>query len=228
MSDSSQKSSESKRKLDLFSLYISVRKFIQPYWNPKPKNSKQKKAKSISTHGDELLLDMVDMKREIHKIRELSKLPKLNECWSFHNKEHHTLLAHLEPGSGFRSKERSNKDRKKTKLCIRPTNFKAGEIHRTHMLPIGYHGSENDERLVVGWSGNSNTGIFNEFEQKMKQINNHQPVYWLTDIRLLPNNQGAQWTYIVLNENLKPLGTLQDTIKSEFIWDDYRRYTKKS
>lgn len=67
MSDSSQQPSKDKRKLDLFSLYVSIRKHIQPYWNPKPRNAKQKKAKSISTHGDELLLDMVNMKRKMKR-----------------------------------------------------------------------------------------------------------------------------------------------------------------
>ena len=151
-------------------LYQRIRKWIQPYWNPKPKKKKKPRDKSFSTRGKETELIFVESKRPLTRAFEFEKQPKIDECWTYHNSHLHQIWCHLAPGTGFRytTDQRSNEERRLTNLCIRPVLKVKGSIHRTHMLPFGYHGLENDERLVIGWSGEANIGPFNEFEQKSK------------------------------------------------------------
>lgn len=209
-----------------FNLYVKVRKWIQPFWNPKPKRAKKPEEKSISTHGKETKLKFRESKIPLTTAWKLNKQPNLGECWTFHNGHLHQIWCHLDKNTGFDygSDERSNEERQKTNLCIRPATAIKGSVDRTHMLPFGYHGLENDERLVIGWNGEANRGPFNEFEQKMKNINKKKKIYWLCSVERL--NPGARWRYIIFDENMKVIDSLEHTMKSEFIWDDYREVKK--
>ena len=201
-------------------LYQKIRKWIQPYWNPKPKKKKKPRTKSFSTRGKETDLIFVESKRPLTRAFEFEKQPKFDECWTYHNSHLHQIWCHLAPGTGFRytSEQRSNEERRLTNLCIRPVLKVKGAVHRTHMLPFGYHGLENDERLVIGWSGEANVGPFNEFEQKIKKLK--EPIYWMCSVERM--KYGARWRYIIFNEQMKMIDSLEHIMKTEFVWDDYR------
>lgn len=201
-------------------LYQRIRKWIQPYWNPKPKKKKKPRTKSFSTRGKETDLIFVESKRPLTRAFEFEKQPKFDECWTYHNSHLHQIWCHLAPGTGFRytSEQRSNEERRLTNLCIRPVLKVKGAVHRTHMLPFGYHGLENDERLVIGWSGEANIGPFNEFEQRMKKLK--EPIYWMCSVERM--KYGARWRYIIFNEQMKVIDSLEHIMKTEFVWDDYR------
>lgn len=200
--------------------YQRIRKWIQPYWNPKPKKKKKPRTKSFSTRGKETDLIFVESKRPLTRAFEFEKQPKFDECWTYHNSHLHQIWCHLAPGTGFRytSEQRSNEERRLTNLCIRPVLKVKGAVHRTHMLPFGYHGLENDERLVIGWSGEANIGPFNEFEQRMKKLK--EPIYWMCSVERM--KYGARWRYIIFNEQMKVIDSLEHIMKTEFVWDDYR------
>ena len=210
---------KSKPKTQL-NLYQRIRKWIQPYWNPKPKKKKKPRDKSFSTRGKETELIFVESKRPLTRAFEFEKQPKIDECWTYHNSHLHQIWCHLAPGTGFRytTDQRSNEERRLTNLCIRPVLKVKGSIHRTHMLPFGYHGLENDERLVIGWSGEANIGPFNEFEQKIKKLK--EPIYWMCSVERM--KYGARWRYIIFNEQMKMIDSLEHIMKTEFVWDDYR------
>lgn len=201
-------------------LYQRIRKWIQPYWNPKPKKKKKPRDKSFSTRGKETELIFVESKRPLTRAFEFEKQPKIDECWTYHNSHLHQIWCHLAPGTGFRytTDQRSNEERRLTNLCIRPVLKVKGSIHRTHMLPFGYHGLENDERLVIGWSGEANIRPFNEFEQKIKKLK--EPIYWMCSVERM--KYGARWRYIIFNEQMKMIDSLEHIMKTEFVWDDYR------
>lgn len=200
--------------------YQRIRKWIQPYWNPKPKKKKKPRTKSFSTRGKETDLIFVESKRPLTRAFEFEKQPKFDECWTYHNSHLHQIWCHLAPGTGFRytSEQRSNEERRLTNLCIRPVLKVKGAVHRTHMLPFGYHGLENDERLVIGWSGEANIRPFNEFEQRMKKLK--EPIYWMCSVERM--KYGARWRYIIFNEQMKVIDSLEHIMKTEFVWDDYR------
>ena len=210
---------KSKSKSTL-NLYQRIRKWIQPYWNPKSKKKKKPRTKSFSTRGKETDLIFVESKRPLTRAFEFEKQPKFDECWTYHNSHLHQIWCHLAPGTGFRytSEQRSNEERRLTNLCIRPVLKVKGAVHRTHMLPFGYHGLENDERLVIGWSGEANVGPFNEFEQRMKKLK--EPIYWMCSVERM--KYGARWRYIIFNEQMKMIDSLEHIMKTEFVWDDYR------
>lgn len=206
-------------------LYQKIRKWIQPYWNPKPKKKKKPREKSFSTRGKETDLIFVESKRPLTRAFEFEKQPKFDECWTYHNSHLHQIWCHLAPGTGFRytSEQRSNEERRLTNLCIRPVLKVKGAVHRTHMLPFGYHGLENDERLVIGWSGEANIGPFNEFEQKIKKLK--EPIYWMCSVERM--KYGARWRYIIFNEQMKMIDSLEHIMKTEFVWDDYRTIKRR-
>lgn len=206
-------------------LYQKIRKWIQPYWNPKPKKKKKPRTKSFSTRGKETDLIFVESKRPLTRAFEFEKQPKFDECWTYHNSHLHQIWCHLAPGTGFRytSEQRSNEERRLTNLCIRPVLKVKGAVHRTHMLPFGYHGLENDERLVIGWSGEANIGPFNEFEQKIKKLK--EPIYWMCSVERM--KYGARWRYIIFNEQMKMIDSLEHIMKTEFVWDDYRTIKRR-
>ena len=201
-------------------LYQRIRKWIQPYWNPKPKKKKKPRDKSFSTRGKETELIFVESKRPLTRAFEFEKQPKIDECWTYHNSHLHQIWCHLAPGTGFRytTDQRSNEERRLTNLSIRPVLKVKASIHRTHMLPFGYHGLENDERLVIGWSGEANIGPFKEFEQKIKKLK--EPIYWMCSVERM--KYGARWRYIIFNEQMKMIDSLEHIMKTEFVWDDYR------
>lgn len=206
-------------------LYQKIRKWIQPYWNPKPKKKKKPRTKSFSTRGKETDLIFVESKRPLTRAFEFEKQPKFDECWTYHNSHLHQIWCHLAPGTGFRytSEQRSNEERRLTNLCIRPVLKVKGAVHRTHMLPFGYHGLENDERLVIGWSGEANIGPFNEFEQKIKKLK--EPIYWMCSVERM--KYGARWRYMIFNEQMKMIDSLEHIMKTEFVWDDYRTIKRR-
>ena len=213
------------KSTNTLNLYQKIRKWIQPYWNPKPKKKKKPRTKSFSTRGKETDLIFVESKRPLTRAFEFEKQPKFDECWTYHNSHLHQIWCHLAPGTGFRytSEQRSNEERRLTNLCIRPVLKVKGAVHRTHMLPFGYHGLENDERLVIGWSGEANIGPFNEFEQKIKKLK--EPIYWMCSVERM--KYGARWRYIIFNEQMKMIDSLEHIMKTEFVWDDYRTIKRR-
>src|SRR5699024_12125259 len=76
------------------------------------------------------------------------------------------FVAHLAPGSGYTFRERDVAARGLLKPLIYPRD-QGKPFDRTHLLPIGYHGSENDERLLVGWDSDANRGPFRSEERRV-------------------------------------------------------------
>lgn len=50
---------------------------------------------------------------------------------------------------------------------------------RTHIVPIGFHGTESDNRLLVGWNSNQNRVQINKFEKKVRKFNDRKRSYGL-------------------------------------------------
>lgn len=127
------------------------------------------------------------------------------------------VVGHFAPEDGFRYSERSDSERKKLKPSLRPRT-KEGEYDRAHLIPFGYHGSENDKRLLVGWDKVQNERDFNQFEQEVKAL--RYPIYWVTIVRR--DGDGATWSYRIYNATnpKKPVLTKKLDRKSvhKFMW----------
>lgn len=198
------------------SLYVRIRQWFQPYY--RPKNPQVAKKVSTATPVKKAgrpapEMRVFDYQNPLDKAIEFQNKPSANRVWCYHDRTRHQIFAHLTPQSGFEFRERDNAKRRKLEPMLYPTDV--GVFDRTHVLPIGYHGSERDRRLLVGWDSNANRGKFEAFERKMKK--NTRAVYWFTSIER--TKTGAKWTYRVYDvESLELVGKLDDVMNATFAW----------
>lgn len=253
-------------------MYVKIRKWLQPYWNPKPNvkkleterqaeaekaapkkskaeqrkaeakrkkqlakakklaEAKKKANRAYDSHGpdgDQLLMRVLNYPGPLSNAPKFKSVPKINTIWYYHDRTKHQTWAHVGPRDGYRTLTRDGAARKRLRPLIFPRINKPYD--RTHVLPIGYHGSENDPRLVVGWDSKQNRNELNEFEQRQK----HRPneLLWLTDIRRTKN--GAAWRYLVYDANTREL--LDSTVVKmgndqhhiNFYWDPTPSMTRE-
>ncbi len=223
--------------MKLYQIYAKIRLWIQPYWKPKYVIVDQKKDKSKHKQKDEVNKDKISKKpKEKHWTEYLSasqnydtyckvvtypepikpfkmkSQPNYDNIWCYHDREMHQVYGHFKKGAGYRYKKRNDKKRKQLKPLIFPMQNKA--FDRTHLIPIGYHNSENDKRLLVGWDSKQNRGPFNDFEQKQKK--RRVPIYWYTEIT--KTKVGAIWKYEIYSENGEILDRLECEMISKFVW----------
>lgn len=158
---------------------------------------KNKENQVIDEAHPELIMRIFQTTKPLDNVLKSTQKPALDTMWYYHDSDRHQIYAHLAPGTGFRvpGSERSDSERAKLKPKLRPMKSPGYDepYDRTHLIPFGYHGSENDPRLVVGWSRAENRNGLAEFEMRAKKISKN--IYWLTDIRRLP--YGAAWRYVV-------------------------------
>lgn len=111
----------------------------------------------------------------------------------WHDQTRHQIAVRFAKNSYRRYPGRDDKQRKKLHPLLFPKN---AVFDRTHVIPIGYHGSEKDPRLVVGWNSRLNRNDLNEFEQTVKKLNQKQEILWFVDIEKQPNNTAVWNSYI--------------------------------
>lgn len=144
------------------------------------------------------------------------RLPKPMQVWYHHDDQVHELFSHLVPGSGFKFKERNRDARNRLKPLIMPRG-QGKPFDRTHLIPIGYHGSEGDKRLLVGWDSAQNRGPMNDFEQRQKR--RKVPIYWLA--RIKRTERGATLVYVTWDaRNMNLLDSQEYSVVGEFVWKE--------
>lgn len=126
------------------------------------------------------------------------KRPQANKIWWYHDSETHQILAHLLPNGRkkFGPEHRSDEERKALKPAIRPVNLKR-PYDRTHLIPFGYVGTENDPRLVIGWNPVHNKQDLHDFEMRSSKLD--EPIYWFCQVK--KTDYGAVFVYIIYSVN---------------------------
>lgn len=167
-----------------------------------------------------------DGKRQSARITNISKpldnaidfptKPAPGTIYSHTSKVKLQVFAHFDPQAGFAYEGRSNTARRKLKMLVYPNpSVWKKSIDRTHLIPVGFHGSESDPRLLIGWDSDVNRGKFNDFEKRQK--NYSFPIYWLASVTRL--KRGARWEYRVYNaESGELVDSLEDIMKCPFVW----------
>lgn len=98
-----------------------------------------------------------------------------------HTDSHHQLAIKFEKGSTWKYYERSNKRRSKLRPLI---EYKEkGKSDKTHLIPVGFHGSENDERLLIDFDSTINRTELRKFEEYIGDVNAKEDVLWFIDIK---------------------------------------------
>lgn len=159
---------------------------FRTYWK---EHNNDEPRKSLT--GEKLTMNVVSVPKPLDNPLSFKTKPKINTIWTYHDESRHQAFAHLLPASRSMNKVRDNERRSQLKPWLRPRSKK--EHHRTHMIPFGYHGSENDPRLVVLWSKEHNSNQLYHFENKISALK--KAVYWHCDIRRTKN--GAAWRYVI-------------------------------
>lgn len=229
--------------MDFYEIYARIRLWIQPYWVPKyeledkpRKKKKKKKGKQPQAPQKKKKKVKKKKKKEQHwtaylegteKYDTFCKVvtypeeiipfqteiqPGYDTIWCYHDDKMHQVLGHFKANAGYRYKDRNDKKRKQLKPLIFPRQNKP--FDRTHLIPIGYHNSENDQRLLIGWDSKQNRGPFNTFEQRQKQ--RMIPIYWFTQVERTP--VGARWTFRIFSEQGAILDELETEMIAPFIW----------
>lgn len=221
--------------IDWYSIYAKIRLWFQPYWKPKRPIDSQAKTKTVKETDDSKKKKKKKVKEkhwteylepsqkhdtyckvitypEVIKPFKMKNQPAYDTIWCYHSNEMHQVYGHFKPKAGFRYNKRDDKKRKQLKPLIFPMQDKP--FDRTHLIPIGYHNSENDRRLLIGWDSQQNRGPFNKFEQRQKK--RQVPIYWLTEVVRTP--VGAKWKFTIFSEEGAILDSLETEMISKFIW----------
>ena len=168
----------------------------------------------ISLAEEKMIMPVYNIEYQLDDIINHDIKPKLNQIWVYHDENHHQMFAHLGKGTGNVCKTRNDELRRNMTPWIRPRIKK--KFDRTHVLPIGYHGSDGDPRLIIGWDSNHNQNELKNFEFKQKKRNEN--IFWLTDVR--KTKYGAIWNYKIYststNKLLDSLTLRMD--KTQFMW----------
>ena len=171
----------------------------------------------------DLKVNTYNYPRPLHELNRLDIKPELGTIFAYHDKNRHQVLGHFAPKSGYKygKDTRSNSKRKSLFPLVFPKYVEDKPFDRTHLIPFGYHNSESDKRLLIGWDSWQNRNPLNEWELNAK--NHDQNIYWLADIEKTEN--GADWHYRIFDENYNvidrldlSMGTQEEPIS--FVWMD--------
>lgn len=178
-------------------------------------NPKDKKPKQLGLH-------MVDIESPLtnESAYNLLKEAEGNLTFYWHDEQYHQVAVKFEKDSLKNEyKIRDDVERKKLEPLIRP--YQKEYVDRTHVIPIGYHGSESDKRLLIGFSSKINQKDLKNFEEKVANMNTKQSVLWFVDIQR-QKNDSVKWHANVWNNDGKVL--LQDVFhdKRKFHWKNKR------
>lgn len=171
-------------------------------------------AHMVSRIGEPLRVPVFDKTVPFGDFEKQMELPTLNTIWYYHDKYTHQVLGYFETGSGVNKVERSTELRRKLKPLIYPTTV--GEFDRTHLIPFGYHESEGDNRLLIGWDSQQNRTLFNEFEQRQKLLPFN--IYWLTRVDRDLDKGGVNWTFEIYNTERELVDKLESEMIAGFSW----------
>ncbi|NMK53969.1 hypothetical protein [Staphylococcus capitis] len=174
-------------------------------------NTKPKKPKQLGLH-------MVDIESPLsNKLAfDLMKEAESQSAFYWHDETSHQVAVKFEKGS--LKKEygiRDDVERKKLKPLIHP--LQKENVDRTHVIPIGYHGSESDKRLLVGFSSKLNRKDMKNFEDKVAEKNKSKTVLWFVDIRKQADTS-VKWFATVWSENGDTLFEKVFHDKRKFEW----------
>lgn len=183
---------------------------------PKKKNITITEALTSLT-GERLVIPVLTYPKPLDNVMKFKNKPKLGQIWTFHDNDRHQAIGHFGPKSSHSAPPsmRSDERRAQLKPWVKPTKMK-NAYDRTHIIPFGFHGSESDPRLVVGWLQRDNRNKFKVFENKHR--NYDIPIYWFVDIRRIKSG-GAKWTYRIYDaRTLKLIDELITVASPVFQW----------
>lgn len=145
-----------------------------------------------------------------------AKLGDADDLFYYRSDRKLQLVVKFKPHSAKRYQYRDDKQRKTLKPIIAPKRGKK-PYDRTHLIPIGYHGSENNPLLVIGWDSVQNRGEIEQFERRIAKINQTETIIWFVDLTY-EVDKTVSWDVWITNQYGKPLLDNHFHDASEFFW----------
>lgn len=176
----------------------------------------EKETKAFLARG-EIGIQLTTMSNKLDKKNVLQLLQRsgFNIGYFYHDAHHHQLAVKFDKNSSWKYKERNDAKRKKLKPLVYHKN--SGTQDKTHMIPIGFHGSEDDARLLVGFSSKINKGALKNFENYIAHVNDREEVLWFVDIVKQSDNT-AVWHTIVWDKHNNIIEEKRFHDDSQFVW----------
>lgn len=183
-----------------------------------PTGKKATKQASDAIKRGKLGVTIVNVSSAMKNEDALDRMQKSNThiAYYFHDRNYHQIAVKFEPKSAWRFYERDDLARKKLKPLLYPKADRP--FDRTHVIPIGFHGSENDNRLLVGFNSDINRHALNEFEKRVKRINETKTVLWFVSIEKQADGS-ALWHAEVWDRHGKTLMSRKFHDKDVFVWN---------
>lgn len=134
-----------------------------------------------------------------------------------HEDNHHQIAVKFNKGSAWKYHARNESKRKQLKPIIE--HRKKGKGDKTHLIPVGFHGSENDERLLVRFDSKINKGALKKAEEYISNINMKEPILWFVDIEK-QDDETAIWYMTVWDDKHNILIQQSFHDYNKFIWSE--------
>lgn len=176
-------------------------------------------------------IGVVTQSEPFFQVNQLKGLPADGEMWYYHDKKMIGVFAKVGvgglerfDGQGFRRGRNDKVDIYPKYIADNLANGKSKNsglpknkwVDATHLIPFGFHGMENDPRLMVQWLQKQNQVEMNQFEQEVKKLN--FSVYWMTLI--VRTDEGAKWYYKVYrSDDMALVKKLVLDWKEDLVWN---------
>ncbi|MEB6279112.1 hypothetical protein [Staphylococcus gallinarum] len=176
----------------------------------------QKKTKEFLARGEiGVKLTTLNSILKKEKVLQLLQRSGYNLGYFYHDKDYHQLAIKFKANSSWRYKERNGAKIKKLKPLVYHKDTRTQ--NRTHMIPIGFHGSEDDARLLVGFSAKINKGELKKFENYIANVNDREEILWFINIVRQKDNT-AIWHATVWDKDNNIIDEKKFHDKSQFVW----------
>lgn len=142
---------------------------------------------------DELGVKMMDVSEPFDEADAFDTMSKSasNLAYFYHDDNYHQIAVKFKKGSRkTHYQKRDDVARKQLKPLLFPNSNQP--FDRTHIIPIAYHGSENDNRLLVGFNSKINRQDLRDFEIEVSHFNDKQTILWFVSIDKQPDTS-AIW-----------------------------------
>ncbi|EKR9302822.1 hypothetical protein P9705_001263 [Enterococcus faecalis] len=194
-------------------------RWLMPYKyldEPSPKNIKKSKLTAKERLESGLLgveVITINSTMSAKEARDRLLTSSYDRAYYAHSINNHQLAVKFKSNSAKRYQYRSDKHRKMLNPIIYPD---VKVFDKTHIIPIGYHGSESDSRLLVGFSSQINRKDLRIFESKVAKINKQKEVLWFVNIEK-QEDCSAEWRSIVWDA--------EGTVLLEGCWHDKSKFS---
>lgn len=177
---------------------------------------------SLTKKKPKLGLSMVDLSYRLNNdsALELMQASEERTAYYWHDETAHQIAVKFkEQGMKDEYKIRDGAERRKLKPLIRP--IQKEEYDRTHVIPIGYHGSESDKRLLIGFNSRINQVYLKRFEEQVAELNKTNAILWFVNIKR-EADESVKWYATVWNEAGDKLAEKTFHDKHRFVWKERR------